>query len=947
MGRNLTNLPISASFQYLLQVSGSEVNDGLGNDVDLLTVTASHASNADFATSASFATFASGAADTNAIYTASYSNPNLTFEKGDGSSFDVVISTTVDTGSLMETGSVSDATLTFTKADASTFDLTVDNVANATSASYAATASFASNVSTPTLQQVTDAGATTTTDVRVVKINIGGIATEGDINVSSAGNAEIFKASSSFGVVIGSVAQDYNLTHYGNTIQDGNVNVTGSVTASAGFKGDLEGNADTATTASYVETAQTASYVAGANVDGDVATATSASHAITADTASFLPADTNLNISTISASFGVFQSASIGYLQQITGSAKIIGDAYIILNNDTPTERYAGIIVQDSGSTQNTASFEFDGQTNDWFYEYTDDGGATAEFGVVMFGPGYNTRGAHVYPSNNTILKGTGDHHIVDSIITDDGSEVVVAGDLTGNVVTANTYFVGDLIGTASFASSGTGAFSGSFTGDGSGLTGVGGGELQYSGSTYFATTGSGAVNYDRGVVIGHDAQINGSRATAIGEDAQSDGESTALGWNTTAENRNIAVGFGASANTNERSVSLGWYSEAVGEGSIAIGEQPDAEGSYNIAIGHFAKTLTTNNIAIGRNAEAYDQNDAIAIGAYASASGQDAVAIGVSTTASNADTIAIGDRTSAIGVGDIAMGQLSTATSNYGVAIGFAAESTSEDAVAIGRIADASGTDSVAIGYNARAQGSDDIAVGDNARATSGAAVAIGQNTEATTFCGVAIGASARAQGTNAISIGRSCQSSAQDSIGIGQRANRASGATGGAALGSFTDVDNAYGTAIGYGAQATGSLAMEFRVNQLPLISATTASQDVTFYGGAHFTDKVTGDVGSLSIASTTASMDCSAGNFFTLTLANGVDTHLDATNITAGQTINLKVTNNATGAGTISFAPEFEFVDGTAFEVTATTSAVDIMTFVSFDGTSLQATGLKNFS
>ena len=105
--------------------------------------------------------------------------------------------------------------------------------------------------------------------------------------------------------------------------------------------------------------------------------------------------------------------------------------------------------------------------------------------------------------------------------------------------------------------------------------------------------------------------------------------------------------------------------------------------------------------------------------------------------------------------------------------------------------------------------------------------------------------------------------------------------------------------------------------------------------------------GEVTALSIASTTASMDCSTGNYFTLTLANGVDTHLDVSNIQTGQTINLKLTNNATAAGTISFGSEFEFEGGTAFTATAATSAVDILTFVSFDGTSLQTVGVKNFS
>ena len=105
--------------------------------------------------------------------------------------------------------------------------------------------------------------------------------------------------------------------------------------------------------------------------------------------------------------------------------------------------------------------------------------------------------------------------------------------------------------------------------------------------------------------------------------------------------------------------------------------------------------------------------------------------------------------------------------------------------------------------------------------------------------------------------------------------------------------------------------------------------------------------GDVKAISVASSTGSLDCSTGNYFTLGLANAADTRLEASNIQIGQTINIKITNNATAAGTITFGPEFEFVDGTAFTATAATSAVDIITLVSFDGTSLQTVGVKNFS
>ena len=118
-------------------------------------------------------------------------------------------------------------------------------------------------------------------------------------------------------------------------------------------------------------------------------------------------------------------TGSFAYIQSVTGSAKVIGDAFIILNNDTPTERYAGLIVIDSGSTLASASFQFDGLTNDWFYEYTS-ANDPDNFGVALFGPEYGTKGSPIYNTNNRIVKSDGKHHILDSNISDDGSTVSI-----------------------------------------------------------------------------------------------------------------------------------------------------------------------------------------------------------------------------------------------------------------------------------------------------------------------------------------------------------------------------------------------------------------------------------------------------------------------------------------------------------------------------------------
>ena len=106
------------------------------------------------------------------------------------------------------------------------------------------------------------------------------------------------------------------------------------------------------------------------------------------------------------------------------------------------------------------------------------------------------------------------------------------------------------------------------------------------------------------------------------------------------------------------------------------------------------------------------------------------------------------------------------------------------------------------------------------------------------------------------------------------------------------------------------------------------------------------VTAGVYTLTDVAGTTTMDCSLGNFFTLTMPAGGSTTLTPSNIQAGQTINVKITQNATPS-TIAFDASVDFEGGTAFVVSTGAGEVDVMTFVSFDGTSLQATGLKNFS
>lgn len=128
-------------------------------DFALTSTSASHALIADYALAANV--------DTGSLLkTGSVVDDTITLTKADGTSFDLTVdnvasasfastaatasyaatTTTViglPSGSYLTTGSISNATITLTKADESTFDLTVNNVANATSASYALSSSYA------------------------------------------------------------------------------------------------------------------------------------------------------------------------------------------------------------------------------------------------------------------------------------------------------------------------------------------------------------------------------------------------------------------------------------------------------------------------------------------------------------------------------------------------------------------------------------------------------------------------------------------------------------------------------------------------------------------------------------------------------------------------------------------------------------------------------------
>ena len=431
---NLTGQQIKDTYQSLVTLgTGNTITNGTGSVITDLAVTAS---NALVATSASYApidpAFSGSVASEISALEGSVTALNLetgSLEASISANSSSIASLTNATASYVtnaQTSSMSVANAVSAShavnADSALTAGSATSATTAATASYAVTASYALNAS--------------------VTVDTGSLMVTGSVVANvltfTKGDGSSFDLTVATGSATSASYADYAVSSSHATYAETAGSSTTSVSASYAV------NATSADSAIIAASAISASY---ANNASTADSATSASYAGNADLLDGLDSTefailANNNVFGGNQTFNditVNGTGSFSYIQSVTGSAKIIGDAFIILNNDTPAERYAGIIVQDSGSgaPNTTASFFFDGVTNDWNYEYSNDGGATMDLGVAMFGPEYNTKGSPAYPTTNTLVKGNG-HHLEDSSISDDGSKVTVTNPMTVTSVTAS-----------------------------------------------------------------------------------------------------------------------------------------------------------------------------------------------------------------------------------------------------------------------------------------------------------------------------------------------------------------------------------------------------------------------------------------------------------------------------------------------------------------------------
>ena len=955
-------------------------------NTDLLTTTSSFALNA---TSASLAL--------NNVLTASVSSNTITFTKGDGTTFPITVDTgsavTVDTGSLLVTASISNATTTFTKGDGSQFSITANNVVNATSASVAVSASVALSSSFAVSSSVANLAMTggglingtlsgATTSMRSAPYLTATPATASGGNSIALGSGAYTLGAGSVAIGTATQVQGIRGVAIGNTVFANGLNAVAigyNITSSVSNGVNINGAFiyDGLIKLAY-STIVTGSVTANSFTGSLLGTASFATNATSADTASFLPSTTNLNITSISASTAVFQSASIGYLQTITGSVVNIGDSFIILNTSDAT-RYAGIKVEDSGSgtPQNyTASFQFDSQTNDWFYEYS--GSDPTNFGVAMFGPEYNTIGSPVYLTNNRLSKGDGGHHLNDSTITDDGTNVTFTTPIAGTAISASTGFNGNLTGTASFATTASFALNVTPIDTGSFVTtaSIANATTTFTkgdGST-FNTTVNNVVNADSASVAVSASYALFAAGAGAANSATSASQAISASFAQTALTALTASFFGGTVSSASFAATGGGLVGGTGGGAgTAMRSAPyltatpaTASGANSIALGSGAYTIGGGTVAIGTATQA-QATRGVAIGNTSMASGMNSVAIGYNVTASGTNginingifnfdgtnirlsnsTLITGSLTTTTGA--IISGSLNVTGSVLGNVLGNNTD-TYTGSAAIQQVVTLTQTEYNAISGSANANTfyviSDSIAVNPATFATTGSNTFNG-NQIISGSLSVTNGITGSMLGTASFAV-FAIGAGGANSATSASYALSASFAT--SALSASFATSAATATSASFATSAATATSSSFATNANTATSASFATT-ASFYSlasvtqNAVFSGSVRGEVRALSISSNTASLDCSTDNFYTLTLVSGSNTFINPSNIAAGQTINLRVTQANPGNGTVSFPTSVKQVSGSSYVPSVGAGPVDIVTFISFDASSLYLSNVKN--
>ena len=756
--------------------------------------------------------------------------------------------------------------------------------------------------------------------------------TSGDLLIVQSGSTDLFVVSASGDTTIsgsltinGPQGEIFSITDdlTGDlfTIQSGSVDlfvvsasgdttISGSLIATNGITSSLYGTsswAENSLTASYVENAQTASYIENAQTASYVLQAVSASHALTASYVNTLNQDVLITGSlTVLQGATIYGSSSFTYL---TASQLAVSASFISVNVFEPVQRFGGLIVYDSGSSLATASLAWDSLHNHWVYQNAS--GSTYTGGMLLSGP-RNTGSLGNEPTLTQwfIPRSDGTDHLDDSQIYSSGSthiitgSLTVTGDITGSLSgSATTSTSASFASTASFVNplvqnvliTGSLNITGSFNTNnllytsGSNI-GVGNVSANPAYNTYF----SGSTNVSNSIDIGpfgsggHNLSVRGY--TSVG--SISTGGYGAIGSNYYLDNAGVLR-----TRYNDRVSALEFSSGGFLFRTAAAAAPNTSVGLTNLmyldrlgtlGLGTTPTTLTSALLHIsGANSAALLRLDAPGSSSILHVTGSGRVGIGTAAPNARLDVSGSAIITGSLTVTEGITGSISGSATNA-VSSSFASTSSYSN-LTINSTPIAGGTSGNVLFQNAGLLLSSTNLVFN----TTLGYLSVGQGTSPGARLDV------RAQGSGSSNL----------VFRIRNNANT-------------NDILSLYGNSTLF---YTGS-------------SIITGSLTVT--------GSLTNQPVTLTATSGTASINCTQGNFFDLTLSSSSTIHLSSSNIQPGQTINLRITQPAT-SGSLTYGSQFKFPGGIPYSASATGSVVDIVSFISFDSTTLYGSAIKNLS
>jgi hypothetical protein len=157
-------------------------------------------------------------------------------------------------------------------------------------------------------------------------------------------------------------------------------------------------------------------------------------------------------------------------IQYISASSVSIGTNIVQLNTANPSVRFAGLTIIDSGSIGGSGSFLYDSVQDEFIFVHRGNGTNVTSSHFVLGPETYDSLGNETYLTTNTIPKGTGKEHLIDSCIIDDGTTTCIKNNLVGTGTISGTTIYGSTavcspVGKfTSCIDAGTGTFSGTLT---------------------------------------------------------------------------------------------------------------------------------------------------------------------------------------------------------------------------------------------------------------------------------------------------------------------------------------------------------------------------------------------------------------------------------------------------------------------------------------------------